>query len=534
MAFREIAETIDYPEGVTPRYKRLDALDRMLDGTLFDGLLHPFSTEKIGDQYVKIAERRPDLPFNAARIVVDQTNGLLFGGEQMPLIKCGKINDKSSASKAQNDNVEEIVATCELDAVMMEVYEVGSSGSVALVVRSNKYREPYFDVVHGKYGKPVWDPLAPNHLMAFIQTEPIKAKALIEAGVDLGDDVRPEDDYWTRLLITDKTETRYQPLKAHEYARLGEERADGSVIKWILSEEYPHRFGVVPVIWGKNLIYGKGDDGRATFEFIKDIQVRIAQLLSQCARGYTYSADPMLARKRGEMDADARMINPLADEDSWEIHGPNGETVRSSANVLDLGRDGDAKLLEITGNGLKAAVDFIKMLREWALELVGAMKSDAEHTKGVASGRALEMLYQSMQLLLKRQRIAYGNRFFIPLIRMLMRGVKSGAIVIVGVKKTSPDIRMALKWPQWMTPRAGDLAQSATAWETLAGGSQKSPVIVLPPRIVTEIAANELGLSDPSSIADEVDLLREEQKLAEEQALNAAATAAQSTDVGDG
>lgn len=525
MPYREVVETIEFPAGATERYKRLNALRRLLDNTIYDDIPYSFSQEKTdGGTYIPLLKRRPSAPFNLARIVVDQSSGLLWGGEQMPYVECGTQSDEAARKKrkADRENLSSLVLNCALDALMMEVYEAAAPGSAAIIVRADADKQPIFSVIWGEEALPVYDPRNPTKLVSLIQVYPTTAQELTSAGVtqdSAGNAISqtPKENYWCRVEYDARVERRFFPLKAEEYARLGEKRSDGTKIAWAVNPEaiYPHNWGEVNVIWARNLIGGSGPDGRCTYGDIADIQVEIAYLLSQIGRGYRYTADPLLVRSKGELANALGDPDPFGDNEdlglrsaSDELRGPNGETVRGAANIMDVGEGGDAKLLEISGEGLKAAGEHVKQLREWALEVVGAMKSDASTTKGIQSGRALEMLYQALQLLLKRQRIAFGTRVFLPLLRLLLRGCAKGVLEIDGVVEPDVDAHLTLKWPQWMTPRAADLLATAQAYETMAGGSQKEPVVLIPPARAAAALASELGYQDPGDVVEELRALQ--------------------------
>ena len=58
--FKSITAKIDYPSWVNERYKCLDMLDRVLDGTLYDHLQNDFYQEEtFSGDYIPIQERRP-------------------------------------------------------------------------------------------------------------------------------------------------------------------------------------------------------------------------------------------------------------------------------------------------------------------------------------------------------------------------------------------------------------------------------------------------------------------------------------------
>jgi hypothetical protein len=184
------------------------------------------------------------------------------------------------------------------------------------------------------------------------------------------------------------------------------------------------------------------------------------------------------------------------------------KVVKDPANAVDLqGKDSDAKLLETTGKGVETGREFIKAIREYALEVVGGMRSDSDHAGGgPQSGRALELLHQALVWLIERCRLAYGNRGYLPLMKLMLIGIKRGAIVIPGVDVANVDVNAPMHnvWPHWWKPRGQDLAQQASALQTLAGGSTMDPVAVLPREMVTRIAATDLGF-DPNQVVADMD-----------------------------
>src|SRR5947209_5041947 len=171
MAFREIVQTIKFPEGASDRYKRLNALRRMLDGTLYDGIAYDFATEQENHQYISLLKRRPSAPYNLARIVVDQSSGLMWGGEQMPYIECGTTEDEENeAGKEKHERdrskVRSIVTNCVLEAVMMVLYGVAAPGSACVVLRVDAERNPVFTIIPGEEGTPIYGPFVPSELIA--------------------------------------------------------------------------------------------------------------------------------------------------------------------------------------------------------------------------------------------------------------------------------------------------------------------------------------------------------------------------------
>ena len=523
MGYREIKGKIKYPKGTTERYKRLDALDRLRDGTLYDHIRIPFDCEEEGGQYIKMRDRRPSIIWECPRLLTDQLSGLLWGDEQMPIVRTYYGEEPTGEDAAAEDAIQHIVENLNLDAVMDEITEKASSGSAAVILRAVEGLEgdgndPYIEVIPGKECKPTFDPKNPKKLIKIEQLYPTTGQALRDIGY--GKDIVPDDeldkDFWFRLEIDDKEEMRYFPMRSDLFERIGQIE-DGKRIQWEVDAEksIAHDWPKLPVIWVKGP-KGNRMDGDCLYGSIVDILVEIDYALSQIGRGYRYTADPMLAYKRGELK---QGVIPAA-YDSLEDRtqrDEKGRIIKSPDNVLDIEAGGDAKYLEISGNGLQASGDFVKLLREWGLEIAGGMKSDAESTKGVQSGRALEMLYQALVLVIKRWRVAVGNGGFLPLIRMLLAGMKAGVITVSGTKVVDPKTTMRLVWPEWMTPMGSDLLASAQAWQCLAGGSNAEPIPILPRSMVTRLAGGNLGMPDVSTLLKTLEKQKTEDAKAQEE-----------------
>ena len=506
MPFREIATKLaaTFPKGTSERFKRLDALDRLRAGTFYDHIRAPFTSEYDGQRYVPMQERRPSIIWNGAKLLTDQLSGLLWGDEQMPIVRTYDGEEPSEQDKAAEEGIQHLVEMLDLDAVMDEVTDCVSSGSGAVVLRAMDDKTLYVEIVPGRECEPVFDPKNPLKLTKHVQKYPTKGQILADQGYEIAD----EDlnaNFWFKLEIDDKEETRYFPLRDDKYQMLGE-MLNGVRISWEVDAERsgPHGWGMLPVIWAKA---PKGDtrDGECLYGAIVDMLVEIDYDLSQVGRGFRYTADPMLYYQRGQLREGATPAGYNSGRGNASDSIAKAKTTIGPEKLIEGEAGGDAKLLEISGQGLAAMGEQIKMYREWGLEICGGMKSDADNTKGPESGRALEMLYQNLILVVKRWRVALGNKVFLPLVKMLLTGIEKGLIEVEGLEGVAPDTTMRLVWPTWMTPTGPDLLASAQAWQQLAGGSTTVPVPLLPRTTVTRLAAANLGMTDTSTIIDELE-----------------------------
>lgn len=533
MAYREIVESLKgtYPEGTSDRFRKLDAFEKLLTNKLYDHLPHAFHEERAGGSHIAFSQRRPSETYNLAEIIVAQCAGLLFGDEAAPTVRCHDDDSTGdNPDEATENAIEVLIDRLELDAYMHESVIEGSVGSVALILRSlGTDKRPYIEIVKGKYGMPVYSLDLPDVMSAFRQIYPCNGEDLIPHGYDVVSD----ETYWMRIDLTVAQEVRFLPLTDSEYQRIGQvDPITHAVIEWVtdVTRTTAHSIGCVPVVWIRNL--GRtttGIDGPCTFGSIVNLIVSIDYGLSQTTRGFRFTAEPMLAISRGEL-AEQNIEGPLGD---GTLKDTGGRPVRTGANLLDLENGASAAMLEITGKGLAGYKEFLEMMREWALEVVGGMKASAEHTKGVPSGRALEMLHQALILLVKRQRLAYGNRGLVPLLKLLLRGIANGAIVVDGVDQSvNANVPLRLKWPSWMLPTGTDLLAHAQGLQQLAGvGPDGQTRPLLPETALMRSAAAAIGLKDSQQAISELDKQKSAEvklsaELAAERSVNAADKAA--------
>lgn len=503
MAFSDIARRLSYATGLSRRYREQDALYRFLAGTLYDDAkLSPFDQEYTGitsGQYIRLRDRRPSVVTNFAGQFVSEVVSLLWADEQFPSVRC-YLPGSSQSDRPTEEAVQNAIEYCRLDEVLSRASYVGSVGSVAVVLRgldAPDDGQPYFEIWRGYQCIPTFQRGNPTRLIALTTIYPVLAEQLMVEGHDIPAKHRNET-YWVRIDLTPLKEQRYKPMPSERFQRLGETEK-GVVIAWEPSESFPHGFGCVPAVWAKAPNADSRDiDGSAIFGAAVDTIIEIDYQLSQIGRAYKYTADPLLAITRGEISLNS--YDPSGSKPSRTQTDESGALLKSATNVLDVPAGGKAELLEIDGSGLDAALAYVAKLREYALEAIGGMKSDAETQKGAQSGKALEMLYQALVLVVKRARLAWGNGLLLPLVRLVARGIEVGEIIIPGIAPIDPSLQMRLVWPSWMTPVGAEMLSTAQAWQALAGGSPADPVDILPREVVTRIAATNLGLQDTEHI----------------------------------
>ncbi len=206
-----------------------------------------------------------------------------------------------------------------------------------------------------------------------------------------------------------------------------------------------HHLGFIPLVWIKNLPNGEGIDGACTFEAAIDTCIEMDYQLSQAGRGLKYSSDPQLFIK-----------DPGA--------GKDGEQIKGAANALvGTDKDSDAKLLEINGNAAAAVVEYVRCLREMALESIHGNRAQANKLNATQSGRAMELLNQPLIWLADKLRISYGEGALLSLFKMTVAARQRYPLTIAGaaIGTLNAQAKLSLRWPRWYAPSAQDRQQDA-------------------------------------------------------------------------
>jgi hypothetical protein len=420
----------DYPE----RTWRLDVLTRVLEGRLYDVLPHAFGDERgAGGEYIPLRMRRPSVRYPLARIVVDDSVSLMFSEGHFPTFDC----EDARARDAMRD----IVAEAGLNATMLDAVLRGSVGSVALLLRLMKGRV-FVSVLPSLHLTPVWHAEAPDVLESVTERYKVRGAALIARGYG---DVEPSREYWFMRRWDAGRETWFRPWPVHGAG--GPEEDVGRTIR--------HGLGFVPLVWVRNLPGGEGIDGACTFRPAIESMIEIDYQLSQAGRGLKYSSDPTLLIK--------------------EPAGAEGPLVRGGGNALIVSEKGDARLLEIGGTASAAVIEYVRTLREFALESVHGNRASPERLSAAQSGRALELMNQGLIWLADNLRVSYGGAL-LELGRMIARASNLFGLGVMGARiaPIDPATRWTLKWPRWQMPGAEDRERDARTLQTLQAAGNLS------------------------------------------------------------
>ncbi len=441
--FDTIASLLPPDPDYAPRTSRLSLYKRVQDGSLYNALPYEFQDERTASgEYIPLRQRRPSVRYPLARIVVDDSVSLVFSDGHFPTI--------DTSDPALRSILADFTDETNLNAIMQEAALRGAVGSVAILVRVLKGRV-FLKVLESLYLTPAWEPEEPDTLASVIEKYKVPGGTLASMGYQISD---PHALYWFMRVWDNQAETWFQPwqVSSDETPRIDLDRTTR------------HGLGFVPLVWIRNLALGPdgadGIDGACTFASAIETAIEIDYQLSQAGRGLKYSSDPTLLIR--EPAGDAR------------------ELVRGGGNALVVTEKGDARLLEINGTAAAVVIEYIRTLRELALEGLHGNRASADRLTAAQSGRALEMMNQGLIFLADNLRVSYGAAI-LQITRMVLTAARIYPIKVAGqeMPKFDPLPRLRLDWPRWYPQSSDDRASDAKTLTTLTQSGLLSPETAL-------------------------------------------------------
>jgi hypothetical protein len=418
----------DYPT----RVWTLDTLTRVVNGHLYDILPYDFHDERSpGGEYIPLRKRRPSVRYPLCRVVVEDSVSLLFSEGHFPTIDCHDKITQASLSSIVRDSC--------LNLIMTDAATRGSIGSVAILMRVLNGRI-FFQVLDSIYLTPVWNPKEPDTLISVIERYKVSGAQLSNNGYE---QLEPTADYWFQRSWNSDAETWYLPTLVG--ADPPEDIDDLRTVQ--------HGLGFVPIVWIRNLpgysSTGDCNDGACTYRAAIETQIEIDYQLSQAGRGLKYSSDPTLLLK--------------------EPIGADTDIIKGAGNALVVGEKGDARLLEIGGTAAAAVIDYVRTLRELALESIHGNRASPDRLTAAQSGRALELMNQGLLWLADNLRITYGEIALLSLAKMILRASSRYKLRIAhgDISSMDPTAALSLKWPRWYPASATDRQLDASTLVTL-------------------------------------------------------------------
>lgn len=434
--FQTLKATVTRDKDYPPRQNAIDVLSRVLNGQIYDGLKHEFHEEQNGaGEYIPMRKRRPSVRYALCRTVVDDSVSLLFSEGHFPEIQC---EDEDA-----RENLLKVIKEAKVNEAMIAAATIGSVGSVCIFLRVLLGRV-FVTSSETQFLMPSWNPQAPDTLLMVTERRKVPGEQLIANGYPALD---AKTVYWFRRDWTDAEEVWYIPQSVSD-------ANEGKAPVVDEDNKVTHGLGFVPCIWVCNLPGGDTTDGGCTFpDEAIDCQIEIDYQLSQSGRGLLYSADPLLMIK--------------------EPASGNGDTlIKGAGNALVVSEKGDAKMLEINGTAVAAVLEYVRALRDLGLESAHGNRTNADKLSAAQSGRAMELMAQSLVWLADKLRISYGEGALIDLLRMIVLASQRYPLKLkdgTSIGKLPADKPVSLRWPAWFAPTYSDRQSQAETLATARG-----------------------------------------------------------------
>lgn len=434
--YRLLSNLVPKDPDLPHRAWQLTVFDEFLSSAIYDRLQYEFFEERDGSgEYIPIAKRAPSVVYELNQIVVNDSVSFLFAEGRWPTINCGD-------DEAAEDTIRAIIKECQINTLLVEAATRGSIGSACIWVRVLDSRL-FFKALPTIFLTPEFEPNAPDTLKRVTEKYKVKGRTLKSQGYAIAADDE-SSDFWFQRVWDEISETWFIPWKVKD-------NKAGPVID--TANTVNHGLGFVPMIWVKNLPGGDDIDGACTFKASIKNSIEINYQLSQAGRGLKYSSSPTLMIKDSGVDTTKRQ----------HIVG----------DALIVPSEGDAKLLEISGEAASAVIAYANELRKMALESVGGSRADSDKLSAATSGRAMELMNQALINLADKLRSSYGEGGLFRLLKMIAAISRKMQLVDANRKPIEPipeNVKITLVWPAWFAPTADDRQADALAITTLKSG----------------------------------------------------------------
>ena len=313
--------------------------------------------------YVPLRMRRPAAPYRLSRVIVDGFTNLVFGYQRWPTIRSPGDEETESFVRA-------LVDEAQLRTLLIRARTLGgSTGSVGISWRFWQ-------------GKPLVQVHNPKHM--YVHAWADRERMIPAHVIELYRFPRDEWDakkqrfirnwYWFRRDWTTEGDIAFK-----------EQQFNPTVDpNWEIDEErtYLHHDGFAHFVWIQNVPNENSEefDGVADYDGLYETFDSLDLLHSTLVRGTTLNLDPTLVLR----------LDP-------DIINRTGGLSKGSDNSLVVGKDGDARYMELAGTSVQVGTQLFSKMRESALEVAQCVVPDPNQIGASGtSSVALKVVYAPM------------------------------------------------------------------------------------------------------------------------------------------
>lgn len=407
----------------------LDVLDQYYEGSQYDDL-QDWEDALDSDDYVSIRKRKPRILFNVAKLVVDKVAAKLMGKAVFPTFVIEDDPDDTTffatvvkAANLRRNLMDPIKHLLVSGSVFVRYFLV--NGNIQIEWANAKFCYPVFDAMGN---------LAQLEIKYVYEDENDK---------DSQGEFRKK---WYRLILTKTSDTLYDNPEYRENVEP----------QFAVVNTNNHGLGWVQGEWLRTARDKFNPDGAGIYSdpgvmsFMDDLNYS----LSQSSQAVGYNQDPQIT------------VNNV-DEDELET------LIRSSQKAWNLGREGEAKYLETSLDGVKEAREQRDEMRERMFNVLRIVIHDPDKMGGDAqSGTALELLHAPLLELIDELRAMIEGDLSSLVIKIgltcLIMNAKGLATVIEAPAGYMPgSLDIMVQWPAIFPPTLTDMQAMATVAQTL-------------------------------------------------------------------
>lgn len=368
------------------------------------------------DAQQPVALRQPNAKLPLARTIVHRFASLLFGESRFPHVQVKK-------SLNTQRYINEIIEQAQMKLHMLYAATLG--GAVGSVITMFKVVDGRFrlESFNTKWVIPLWEDFHEGEMSAFCVTYPFTKYVFDKAKKQWV--LKP---FIYRRVVTKHLDIEFVPQEAVTVAS-----ANGMRVKPKDEKETPkpnpertfaHDLGFVPAQFIQHTPRFDQTDGDAACETAYSMIDRINENLSAIHHAMQGNLDPTLVLR-------------LTPEDYRKLQTMGG-VVQTGADgdALVVGKDGDAKFIEITCEGIKVALEIVQKQIEFVLLLCDCVVADPHKITGAAqSAAAIQLLYAPMLSKTDILRTQYGENGLKRLIGKMLRAYHAITEVVEGAEQ---------------------------------------------------------------------------------------------------
>jgi len=173
----------------------------------------------------------------------------------------------------------------------------------------------------------------------------------------------------------------------------------------VIQSRVEHNLGFFPGVWIQNLPVPEEEDGEPDCAGGWQIVDTMDRLLAQMNKGILQNLDPTVVIKR----------DLKRDDDP-------GVIMKGSSQSIAVDLQGDAKYMEISGEGVRVGAEVFRLLKDNFCAVVRFVDIDPEKISGRAqSAKAIEIIFARMLEKADDLRAQYGELGVLPILRVIER-----------------------------------------------------------------------------------------------------------------